>query len=317
MTHSMNLPWVESPFFYQLLKTKKLSTEQEKLATDYYENGYVVIENAFTPEQIDAVIDEVKNKGFNAEFPMDTHRDNRRVQDLWQYSEPVREMACDANILEKLEFLYEKKVVPFQTLNFLVGSEQKAHSDTLHFSSLPARYMCGVWVALEDITEDNGPLYYYPKSHRTPEFNFSDFKNTTEDTSYDNYSEYEDFMEAYMEASPFEKKKFFAKKGDALIWSSNIIHGGSPVNDPNSTRLSQVTHYYFEDCIYYTPMLSNMVTHELFIRRFIKNIKTGETPKQTFNGQKAEFLRTRGNLYVINNHIKLPKALRYLASKLK
>ncbi len=317
MTHSMNLPWVESPFFYEILKTKKLSAEQEKLATEYYENGYVVVENAFSSEQIDAVISDIKNKGFNSEFPMETHRDERRVQDLWQYSEPVKQMACQPSILEKLEFLYEKKVVPFQTLNFIVGSQQKAHSDTLHFSSLPARYMCGVWVALEDITEDNGPLYYFPKSHRTPEYNFANFKNTTGDTTYDNYTEYEDFMESYMEVSPFEKKKFYAKKGDALIWSSNIIHGGSPVNDPKSTRLSQVTHYYFEDCIYYTPMLSNMVTNELFIRRFIKNIQTGKTPKQSFNGNPVDFVRTRDNLYVLNNHIKLPKILRYIASKLK
>lgn len=317
MTHSMNLPWVESPFFYEILKTKKLDANQEKLATDYYENGYVVVENAFSPEEIDAVISDIRNKGFNPEFPIETHRDKTRVQDLWQYSDAVKQMACQPSILEKLEFLYDKKVVPFQTLNFIVGSQQKAHSDTLHFSSLPARYMCGVWVALEDITEENGPLYYYPKSHRTPEYNFANFKNTTGDTTYDNYTEYEDFMESYMEVSPFEKKKFFAKKGDALIWSSNIIHGGSPVNDPNSTRLSQVTHYYFEDCIYYTPMLSNMVTNELFIRRFIKNIRTGEIPKQSFNGNPVDFVRTRDNLYVLNNHIKLPKILRYIASKLK
>ena len=30
--------------------------------------------------------------------------------------------------------------------------------------------MCGVWVALEDITEDNGPLHYYPGSHRLPDY---------------------------------------------------------------------------------------------------------------------------------------------------
>ena len=26
--------------------------------------------------------------------------------------------------------------------------------------------MCGVWVALEEVTPDNGPLCYYPGSHR-------------------------------------------------------------------------------------------------------------------------------------------------------
>ena len=312
----MNLPWVESPFFSDIIKTKNISEEEKKLASEYYENGFIVINNVFSNELIDKVKSEMNEKGFNENFPIQTFRNNIRIQDLWQYSDPVKELACHPKIMDTLKMLYEREPVPFQTLNFKVGTQQKAHSDTLHFSSLPARYMCGVWVALEDITEDNGPLFYYPGSHRNPEYNFSDFKNTTEDTSYENYPEYETFMEDLMEKSSYKKKKFLAKKGDALIWSSNIIHGGSPVEDPQSTRYSQVTHYYFENCIYYTPMLSNMVTKELFIRRNLVDIKTGKIAEQNFNGNHAQLVRTRGSLYAINNHIKLPKILRFLASKL-
>jgi hypothetical protein len=172
-------------------------------------------------------------------------------------------------------------------------------------------------VALEDITEDNGPLFYYPGSHKTPEYNFSHFKNSLGDNSYDNYPEYEVFMEELMDASPFKKEKFLAKKGDALIWSSNIVHGGSAVNDPNSTRFSQVTHYYFKDCVYYTPMLSNTVTNELFIRRFLTNIRNGEPVKNAWNGQETNFMRTRDGLFAINNHLNLNKYLRWIAAKLK
>ena len=312
----MNLPWVESPFFSDIIKTKNISEEDKKIASEYYENGFIVINNIFSNELIDKVKSEMNEKGFNENFPIQTFRNNIRIQDLWQYSDSVKELACHPKIMDTLKMLYEREPVPFQTLNFKVGTQQKAHSDTLHFSSLPARYMCGVWVALEDITEDNGPLFYYPGSHRNPEYNFSDFKNTTEDTSYENYPEYETFMEDLMEKSSYKKKKFLAKKGDALIWSSNIIHGGSPVEDPQSTRYSQVTHYYFENCIYYTPMLSNMVTKELFIRRNLVDIKTGQIAEQNFNGNNAQLVRTRGSLYAINNHIKLPKILRFLASKL-
>jgi ectoine hydroxylase-related dioxygenase (phytanoyl-CoA dioxygenase family) len=314
---SMNLPWVESPFFQQILATKKLSAADAALAKEYNEQGYVVIKNVFSEELIDQIIQDMQEKGFNPDYPIETFRNDIRIQDLWEKSEPVKQMAAHPEIIKTLEMLYDREVIPFQTLNFKVGSQQKAHSDTMHFSSLPARYMCGVWVALEDITEDNGPLFYYPGSHRTPEYNFSHFKNTVEDTTYDNYPEYETFMEELMEASPFQKVKFLANKGDALIWSSNIIHGGSAVNDPNSTRFSQVTHYYFKDCVYYTPMLSNMVTHELFIRRFLTNIRTGEAVNNSWNGLKTDLLRTRNFLYTINNHIKLPKVMRWIAAKLK
>ena len=315
--HAMNLPWVESPFFHQILPSKNLSSEQAKLATDYHENGYLVVQNLFTDELIEQVKKDMLEKGFNPDYPIDTFRNDIRIQDLWQKSDAVQQMAAHPEIIKVLDMLYDREVIPFQTLNFKVGSQQKAHSDTLHFSSLPARYMCGVWVALEDITEDNGPLFYYPGSHKTTEYNFSHFKNSIADTSYDNYPEYENFMEALMEASPYKKTKFLAKKGDALIWSSNIVHGGSAVNDPNSTRFSQVTHYYFKDCIYYTPMLSNSVTNELFLRRFLTNIRNGEPVKNSWNGHETNFMRTRDQLYTINNHLNLNKYLRWIAAKLK
>jgi hypothetical protein len=40
------------------------------------------------------------------------------------------------------------------------------------------------------------------------------------------------------------------------VWSANLLHGGSPQRDKNRTRKSQVTHYFFEGCKYYTPAIS-------------------------------------------------------------
>ena len=97
--------------------------------------------------------------------------------------------------------------------------------------------MAGVWIALEDVTHENGPLFYYPGSHQMPEYNFNHFRENLVDNSYDNYHDYELFMEALMLNSSYEKKEFLAKKGDVLIWSANIVHGGSPVIKADSTRL--------------------------------------------------------------------------------
>jgi hypothetical protein len=56
--------------------------------------------------------------------------------------------------------------------------------------------------------------------------------------------------------SRYSARPFFACKGQALIWAANLLHGGSVQHDPARTRWSQVTHYYFRDCIYYTPAFS-------------------------------------------------------------
>lgn len=168
-----NIPWVESPFFEDILRSKTLSDEKAKLAKEYNENGFVVLSGIFPDDLINRVREDAEKRAFDPKFPIKTYRDENRVQDFWKVSEPTKELACYPKVLETLEFLYDRPVIPFQTLTFRVGTQQRAHSDTIHFSSLPARYMCGVWVALEDITEENGPVFYYPGSHKLPEYDFS------------------------------------------------------------------------------------------------------------------------------------------------
>lgn len=302
-----NFPWVESPFFSEIIKEKNLSNEQKKLAEDYHRDGFVLLPNFFPAELIEKVQKDTQEKGFNPNFEIKTYRDDKRVQDFWKASQACKELAAYKPILETLSMLYGREAFPFQTLNFKVGSQQRAHSDTIHFSSLPAKFMCGVWVALEDITEENGPLFYYPGSHRLPEYDFSQIKESAKTTSYLDYPEYEDFIEEIVKFSSFEKKSFYAKKGDALIWSSNILHGGSPVLKENSTRWSQVTHYFFKDCYYYTPMLSNMVTDELNLRNKLTNIATGERVVPSYNGEKLNYLKTTKTHYIFNSSAAKPK----------
>src|SRR5262249_28209095 len=68
---------------------------------------------------------------------------------------------------------------------------------------------------------------------------------------------------------------FFPRKGDTLIWAANLLHGGSHQRDLNATRWSQVTHYFFENCCYITPMNSDLPIGKLQVRD-LTNIATGD-----------------------------------------
>jgi hypothetical protein len=177
-----------------------------------------------------------------------------RIQDAWRISANVMQMALAPRMLEILEGLYERKPLPFQTLNFNRGSEQAVHSDTIHFNSMPAGYMCGVWVALEDIDMANGPLVYYPGSHKLPEITMED---VGAEAGRDHYAQYERFIADLIEREGLEPRYGTIRKGQVFIWAANLLHGGMPQADPQRTRHSQVTHYYFEGCRYYTPMLTD------------------------------------------------------------
>ena len=66
--------------------------------------------------------------------------------------------------------------------------------------------------------------------------------------------EYERFIAGVIEREGLKPQYATIEKGQALIWASNLIHGGAKQNDPARTRHSQVTHYYFEGVRSYTPM---------------------------------------------------------------
>ncbi|MDB5193249.1 MAG: phytanoyl-CoA dioxygenase [Segetibacter sp.] len=72
-----------------------------------------------------------------------------------------------------------KEVVLFQTLNFIKGSNQRAHSDSIHMTTYPLGYLIAVWIALEDTNDNNGPLFYYPGSHKLTYLLNNDFNETS------------------------------------------------------------------------------------------------------------------------------------------
>jgi len=252
-----------------------LSTEQEQLASTFAQEGYVVLDLELSKEEMDTVLRDLNGKFQKGLFAYDT-----RIQNAWKNHESVLHIAKLPRILDLLRVLYQREPIPFQTLNFCAGTEQRGHSDAVHFHSLPYHFLCGVWVALEDIDAENGPLFYYPKSHTLPVIEPAYFNWKPEA----DYKKYENYIEQLIEDKGLERKELHIKKGQALIWAANLIHGGSRVLNKNRTRFSQVTHYYFENCIYYAPWGSNLALGNIQ-RKKITNISTSETVPHMCNGE--------------------------------
>lgn len=266
------VPLIESPLFAQILPHMELSEDEARIARDLNTRGYAVLD--FPDPDIDARIDRIKHVlgpqfGINLDDPTsDKTCGERRIQDAWQGNADVRAIAANAKILALLGKLYGRPAFPFQTLNFPVGTQQDAHSDSVHFSSQPERFMCGVWLAMEDVSADAGPLFYVPGSHRWPVMTNAMIARQGHGASLESAQDpFGPAWAALCEATGLARETFLARKGQALIWSANLLHGGSPQHDPTLTRWSQVTHYYFDDCIYYTPAFSDELIGKLALRQ--------------------------------------------------
>jgi hypothetical protein len=280
------VPHIESPFFERIFGDPAFDPETRRIARDLALNGYAVLD--FPDPGIDAMAEAIKGALLAAPQLDDWragHSGTRpRIQDAWQFNAQVRDIACNGALLELLGKLYGRPAWPFQTLNFPRGTEQHYHTDALHFSSSPERFMCGVWLALEDIDDDNGPLVYYPGSHRWPIYTNEHIGRCAATMAHAPGQQlYEPLWEALVELHGIEPVRFTAKKGQALIWAANLMHGGAPQRDPDRTRWSQVTHYFFDDCAYFTPMGSDPFYGNIAFRSLI-NIATDQTMPQRYAG---------------------------------
>lgn len=286
--HASNLPWTESPFFDKELEASNLSEQDKAFVKSFADNGYVIFDTGFDNTFIDAL-----NQSMEEPFSKLEKEDGRRIQDAWTYNEYVKKVAASDVVLSKLRLLYQREPIPFQTLNFPEGSQQKTHSDMVHFNSIPQRFMCGVWVALEDITPDNGPLHYYPGSHKLPFYDMIDMGVKASDNIETKKAimayavDYVNFIEKMITALGLRKEVLSIKKGQAMIWASNLLHGGEKINKPGASRLTQVSHYYFEDCIYYVPRLSDVAINKLYLNHLV-NIRTGEKVISKYFGETVK-----------------------------
>src|SRR5688500_4109331 len=125
---ALNRPWVDSPYFSDLIGKAGLSPEQERLVRAFARDGYVVLDPQIPEETIERAardMREISPEGLQ-------FSDATRLQDAWTMSEAIQKIAIAPAIMDALQVLYQRKPYPFQTLSFRCGSQQKTHSDTIH-----------------------------------------------------------------------------------------------------------------------------------------------------------------------------------------
>jgi len=201
---------------------------------DFDRDGFVIVDFGFPAPLIEEVSEFIQSHQFvipphvadrvRKRINQDGHYHGMRIQDAWKFNNAVKQLARYPQVLRTLEALYQKKPLPFQTLNFPVGTQQRGHSDAAHFNCWPNDgSMCGVWVALQDITEDNGPLIYYPGSHQWPELYPVNFGITPGPEEKNKFAKK---FDTFVRSLGIKPQRALLKKGQAVIWAANLIHGG-------------------------------------------------------------------------------------------
>lgn len=253
--NSTETPWLDAPGAADRLKAapglQHFDAATQEALSHWPENGYVILRGVFSPSEVAAINAEMDR--LIRDNVVDFNFTGRKVMFAFHHSELLRKAVHDRRILDVMDFLLGKKVKVFQSINFLTGSEQAAHSDSIHMTTYPLGYMIAAWIALEEITPENGPLVYHPGSHKLPYLLNGSFDHGGNRfvIGEDAYARYEEAVDRSIAQGGLERKELIAQPGDVLLWHANLLHGGKKMTTPNASRKSMVIHCFADDVLCY------------------------------------------------------------------
>ncbi len=255
----VEIPWLDRPGALERLAQsvdfQKLATIEQAAARQFVTDGYMALRGFFSKEEVESLnseIDQLRASG-RAGF----NYTGRKIFNVHEVS-PISNRVFFKNprLLKLLGFLLGRPAVPFQTLHFIEGSEQRPHSDSIHMTTDPPGYLVAAWVALEPVGPENGTLAYYPGSHRLPFVSTDDYDsgNTPFAIGEDSNRRYEDKIAEIIAENGLRPVPFEGGPGDVFIWHANLLHAGLPILRKGATRRSMVSHYFAEGVLCYHEM---------------------------------------------------------------
>ena len=247
-------PWFDRPdamkHIEALRAAGKLDEKEEAALRQFVEEGYLVLDDAIEEpllKRINGELDDAIAEGIQGY----SYGSSQRIRNLHQRYGGVKALWRHPRVMRLLQLVFDAPARPCQTLTYVFGSQQDAHQDTVHLTPFPQGYMCGVWVALEDVKPDSGELEVFPGTHRLPRVYMHD--SGCAKVTDDDWADFgEKIVKRYrrmLDEGGFRSVTYRPKRGTVLVWHENLLHGGSVRKDTSLSRRSIVSHYFADGAI--------------------------------------------------------------------
>lgn len=236
--------------------------DEHYLLQHWLKDGYVILEGAVDHRLCDELAEELaaifRNgstvalyqppdapAGTGSTVPVGLPPERMRLVDLYGVSSNAARILMAPAIEKFLKLVFERAPLCFQGLTFECGSGQGLHQDTAYVVVDKPLELAASWIALEDIQPGSGELMYVAGSHNLPDWKFGGDSKHWDQLVHgdDEHDEWAKWLIRASEERRLEKRLFRPSKGDVLIWSADLVHGGSPVSDHSLSRRSIVGHY--------------------------------------------------------------------------
>ena len=281
-----DLPWLDRQDAHVQINARlsdgSLSNDQATWFQQWVDEGYFIQRHAVSPDRFD-LLDQV-TKDLDDLWTTDEVMDGLQIMSLhipgkmpaptsheellswplerrlelrdtqtWRihyyspYSKAAQALTWGDKIVETCDLIFGEEASNINCIGFKYGSEVTLHCDLDAYHIHPANRLIGIWLALEDIQPEAGPLAVYPGSHKIPQWpGWNNYPQTCLRTSH---VETRDRQAAFLKeaAKDMERRPLPINKGDAIYQHPLQVHGADKRVDRTLTRRSLVMHFSVRD----------------------------------------------------------------------
>lgn len=201
-------------------------------------DGFVVVRGAVDAALVDELngrIAQFKQRNAKAASRnLDEHGRLSRVVNLHLVVDALTRLLTDNAAIAVCDRFFGAPTSLYTTLYYERGSEQALHRDTPMFATTPAERYMGVWVALDEVGDDNGPLMVVPGSHKLPPVDVQAIRREVfgdgpiDPLAPAGWSAYQAVVAAQCDAAGLSPRPVHVGPGDVIIWHPQLFHGGAP-----------------------------------------------------------------------------------------
>lgn len=222
----------------------------DEAAAFYKENGYLVVERALPPSELQRLLDETVSlvRGRLGPFPGlpessasesddEVLRKVLCVHQVHKFSPFMESMLAQRSIVEVLTRVIGPNVKAMQSMLFIKASGKPGQAWHQDEDYIPTRdrSLAGAWIAMDDAHVENGCLWVIPGSHRHgilwPQYAHDDKRF---DCSFESY----DFPYKDEDSVPVE-----VPRGSIVFFNGYLLHRSLPNKAKDGYRRCLVNHY--------------------------------------------------------------------------
>ena len=188
----------------------------------FYNQGYTILENIFS----DAVCDDINKVAYS----LKAKNDYMPIMNIHKSSEKVLKLMSNNKILKFVEDFFEGNAQGLQTEYFFMPPGTKGfspHQDNTYVKAKGNSFI-SAWIALTDVSRENGGLMIWPESHKEEEMKLKENESLPSKNQDPNARKMSLIIpKKYQAVSPK------ISKGSVLIIHSWLAHAS---NDNDSAR---------------------------------------------------------------------------------